>query len=157
MITLIDVIQPGDVILDLDAVPDADAALDKLLGTLKDNAAVHDWEALQTDLRSRLHKGMPLVEDAFLLPHARTTAVSSMVMAAARLQTPITVRGEANTDGEARFIFLLVGPRKMAKEYLRLAGTLARIFRQEKAIDELLRSEEATDFIAVLDRWEHKL
>lgn len=83
------------------------------------------------------------------MSHLRTSAVTTMVMAFGRLKEPVQ-----ETDGAFRFVVLAGIPETMDAEYLRLVGTLMRIFRSEKLRDKLGRAKKPAEIIDIFERVE---
>lgn len=157
MTTLIDIIEPGGVLLDVESEGGVDHVVQQLIESLTPRKEIKDINKLYEETYVQSGQKIPLLEGGVLLPHARTEAVTGMVLSAARLKEKLTVEGPKGRDEEAEFVFYLAGPPNAAKEYLRLAGSLARILRRKQALQELREVEEPADFIAVLDRFENQL
>ncbi len=80
-------------------------------------------------------------------PHARTDAVSEIVIAAGRSDGGVLFGEEL-----VHFIFVIGTPREKANEYLVAVGTLARLMRSEKTRAALGKAGTPEEFIRVLNR-----
>ena len=89
------------------------------------------------------------LEYGIAVPHVRTATVTKMVMAFGRLKEPIQ-----EPDGPIQFVVLVGIPETMDAEYLRLVGTLMRVFRSEKLRDKLLHAEKPAQIIDIFERVE---
>src|SRR4051812_36288836 len=128
MILISDTLSPQHIVLGLDA-HSAEEATEALARVLQGDEHVLDWKALHVAL---LKHPPCRVSDAadfgVCIPHARTSAVSQMVLAVARLaeDTPF-----ADCQKPVRYVFCLGVPQEMAADYLRIAGLLMRVFTDD--------------------------
>jgi PTS system nitrogen regulatory IIA component len=136
-------------------VADRSEALLKVAGLLKDDPRVVDWEAFY----AQLCKSSPCrCEDeanfAICLPHARTDAVTEMVMSVGRfdpmLDFPEILR-------PVRYVFVIGAPVALAADYLRIVGLLMRVIRNPDSEKSLDQARTAEAFIDVLTSFEVKL
>lgn len=154
MLTVADTLSADHVLLDLAAASPA-AAIDAVIRALRHDERVLDAAALNTALR--VNPPCRVTASAafgICLPHARTAAVSDMVMSAARLATE--VRFEA-CDHPVRYLFCIAVPQAMAADYLRIAGALMRIFTDAETEHALHTASTSTAFVQALTRLECKL
>ena len=108
-----------------------------------------DWQEFSQALRERDAAGKVKLEYGLAVPHVRTATVTKMVMAFGRLKEPVQ-----ETDGPIQFVVLVGIPETMDAEYLRLVGTLMRVFRSEKLRDKLLYAEKPAEIIDIFERVE---
>ena len=80
---------------------------------------------------------------------SRTAAVTKIIMAFARLKEPFQ-----DSDGPIRFVVLVGIPETMDAEYLRLVGTLMRVFRSEKLRNKILLAEKPAQIIDIFEKVE---
>lgn len=154
MMTLGDILQPANVLLDLSATRPADV-IDEVAAPLQRDPRVLDWEAV----RSALQSGAPCLADegadfAICLPHARTDAVMDMVISVGRAREGLAFPGTAQP---VRYIFCIAVPRAMAADYLRLVGMLMRLLRDHEVESLVRQSETPEAFLSALVRLEAKL
>jgi mannitol/fructose-specific phosphotransferase system IIA component (Ntr-type) len=152
--TIADVLDPKDILLDVDAT-ELGAAVDEVIALLQHDERVQDWEAM----RDALLAAVPCLDEpnadfAISLPHARTEAVTEMVMSVGRIPAGLECAGVARP---VRYIVCVATPRAMAAEYLRMVGLLARVLRNPAAEEQLRNAETTDDFLAALERLEAKL
>jgi len=76
-------------------------------------------------------------------------AVAGMVGACGRVQGPVQER-----EGVIRFVVLVGIPETMDSDYLRLVGTLMRVFRNDKLRDKLRYAENPAEVIDIFERVE---
>ena len=88
------------------------------------------------------------------IPHARTDAVSGMVLTAARLAVDTVF---PDCEKPVRYVFCLGVPQAMAADYLRIAGLLMRIFT-DPGTEEILRAaQNGESFLSALENLEVKI
>jgi PTS system nitrogen regulatory IIA component len=148
MIRIRETLLPDHILLGLTA-DSRDEALQQILESLRLDLRVTDWRKLSLDLRKRDAAGKVKLDSGLAIPHIRTTAVTKMVMAFARLKEPIQ-----ETDGPIRFMILVGIPGTMDAEYLRLLGTLMRVFRSAKLREELRQAGKPAQIIDIFERVE---
>ncbi len=140
---------PDAVMLDL-AVNSRETALQTLHGTLASHPAVRDSERLLRDVLERVMLASVCIAPEVALPHARTDAVTSLVLAVARMAPP----GVA-FDGEhpnVRLIFLIGAPRAAVNDYLRLVARISRVLKTRGTYGALLDAPDENAFRAILAR-----
>lgn len=153
MITIGDILHPNCVDLNLTHTAQ-EAAILHTIDLLRGDERVLDWQALLKGIQSRDPCMAGGQEFDICIPHARTNAVDSMVMAAGR-----SVAGIERGGGKPRahYVFVIGVPVQMASDYLRIIGALARIFRDTNAEAELRAAGSVEDFLACLQRREMEL
>ena len=72
-----------------------------------------------------------------------------MLMAFWRLTDPLPVQ-----DSPLQFVVLIGIPRTVDAEYLRLVGTLMRVFREAKLRQKLLLAQNPAEIIQIFERGE---
>jgi mannitol/fructose-specific phosphotransferase system IIA component (Ntr-type) len=148
MIRIREALLPDHILLRLEA-QSRDEAVQQLVESLRADTRVTDWQEFLRALRKRDAGGKMKLGYGLAIPHARTSAVTKMVMAFGRFKEPVQ-----ETDGPIQFIILVGIPETMDAEYLRLVGTLMRIFRSEKLRNKLLDAEKAAQIIGIFERVE---
>ena len=139
--------QPDALALDLRASTGADAV--RALHAQLDSAggAITDPPRLLAELVERMAVSTVCIADDIALPHARTTAVSRLVLGVGR------VTGGAVFDGEhprVRLVFLIGTPKAAVSEYLRLVAALARWLKNTATRAALLAAPGEKEFRALL-------
>jgi mannitol/fructose-specific phosphotransferase system IIA component (Ntr-type) len=74
-----------------------------------------------------------------------------MVMAFGRLKQPVV-----EPDGTIHFVTVFGIPETMDAEYLRLVGTLMRVFRSEKLRKRLCQAEEPGQIVDIFEKGENE-
>ena len=118
-------------------------AISKMLESLKGHAQVQDLQKLSTAVFDRHQTDPSLFPGGIAFPHARTNAVSSLVMVIATCSQPILF-GEI----PVRLIFLIGIPKRAGADYLELISFLARHVRGERVVDRLVQAEDISSFLA---------
>jgi mannitol/fructose-specific phosphotransferase system IIA component (Ntr-type) len=144
MISIADTLEPDRIRLSLNSTI-SQIAIDEVAATLRNDPAVLDWD----ELHAGLHRSAPCLaesggEFAICLPHSRTDAVTSMVMAIGRSLDGVQFKGCA---APVRYIFCIGVPKALASDYLRILGLLARILKQPKTEQTLLNAQTPKEFI----------
>ncbi len=139
-------LQPAQVLLDLHADDEA-AAIRDVAGMFAGNPAVSDPARLAGEVIERERLSSTALGCGVAFPHARTSLVKEIVVAAGR-----SVAGVPFAGGEdlVHFIFVIGTPPDRAAQYLALVGTLARLLRSESAREKLLAAASSDAFVAVL-------
>ena len=154
MIHIEDTLRPEHVLLGL-AATSPEAATDALLARLHDDERVLDWPALREAVRK--HPPCRVWDDVpfgICIPHARTDAVSGMVLTAARLAVD-TMFPECAKP--VRYVFCLGVPQAMAADYLRIAGLLMRVLTDESTEETLRTAQNGETFLSALENLEVKM
>lgn len=153
MIHIPDILAPSQIRLNLEAESIGDV-ITKLGESLKRHPAIMDWDAFMEELRANRDISHTALGNGLCIPHARGNFASEMVMAAARLGTPL----QAGGDGAViQHVFLICVPQTMSADHLRVVGALARVFNDDEAVSDLLIAEEPADYLARLRKEELKL
>jgi mannitol/fructose-specific phosphotransferase system IIA component (Ntr-type) len=154
MISIADTLEPDRVRLSLQS-DIVSIAIDEVAALLRNVPAVLDWD----ELHAGLHRSTPCLtesegEFAICLPHARTDAVTSMVMAVGRSLSGMNFAGCAVP---VRYIFCIGAPKALANDYLRIVGLLARILKQPKTEQTLRTAQSPIEFVHQLSVLEASL
>jgi mannitol/fructose-specific phosphotransferase system IIA component (Ntr-type) len=144
MISIADTLEPDRVRLSLNS-NFSSIAIDEVAAALRNVPAVLDWD----ELHAGLHRSAPCLaetggEFAICLPHARTDAVTRMVMAVGRSLTGVNFQG---CSTPVRYIFCIGVPKALANDYLRIVGLLARILKQSKTEQALRNAQTPIEFV----------
>ncbi|MBV9104546.1 MAG: PTS sugar transporter subunit IIA [Verrucomicrobia bacterium] len=126
-----------------------EGALQLLCESLRSDTRISDWESFLRDLRKYEAAGKVNLQYSLTLRHIRTSAVTGMLMAFGRLTRPLQEQ-----DGPLQFVVLVGIPLTMDADYLRLVGTLMRVFRSEKLRGTMLRAQNPLEVIHILERGE---
>lgn len=141
--------QPDAVMLDL-VVNSREAALRALTGRLASNPAVRDGDRFLRDLLERVMLASVCIAPEVAVPHARTDAVSRMVLGVGRVAPP-----GVGFDGEhprVRLVFLIGTPRAAVNDYLRLVARISHVLKTPGTHEALLAAADEKSFRATLAR-----
>ena len=139
------ILQPKRISLDI-AATDKNEAILELAGIVRKDADVLDFGCFCQELLARDELRSTAAGYGVAFPHARTDAVSEIVIVAGR-----SAGGVRFGDEMVHFIFLIGTPREKVSDYLVAVGTLARRLRIEKVRAALTKAATPEDFIQVLD------
>ena len=154
MMTFADLLQPEHIQLHPKART-RDAAIQEIAALLNDSVQVLDGEELLAKVK--LSAPCIMEQDAdfcLCLPHARTEAVTAMVMSVGRFDRGLVI---PDVEKPIRYIFCIAVPPEMATDYLRIIGLIARIAKDSRSEQQIYTAETAEDFIATMVRLEAKL
>jgi PTS system nitrogen regulatory IIA component len=145
--TIADILVPNRVAIDLEARTNSEA-IDRVVALLRGDPRVLNWD----ELHEALMKSVPCLADdesefGICLPHARTDAVTGMVMSAGRFRKAVLFEGCVRP---IRYIYCIAVPITLASDYLRIVGLLARTQRTKTIEARLHSATSPADFIAVL-------
>ena len=146
MIRIRETLLPDHVILGLVA-RSRDDGIRQLAESLRSDARVANWQEFLRALTRNEACGKVNLQYGLAMPHVRTAAVIKMVMAFGRLKDPIQ-----EAYGPIQFLVLVGIPVAMDAEYLRLVGTLMRVFRSDKLRDKLRYAEKPAEIIEIFEK-----
>lgn len=109
--------------------------------------AVVDAPQFLADLLARMRLAPVCIADDVALPHARTNAVSRMVLAVARAPHPISF--DADHKG-VKLMFLIGTPKSAVTEYLQAVAVLSRMLRNPATRAGLYAATNEAEFRALL-------
>lgn len=154
MITIAEMLLPENVLFDLTAATPA-AAIGQVIELLRNDPAVEDFEKLSAALIAAAPCAAETgCEFAICIPHARTAAVSGMVMSVGRAEPGILFQ---SCPQPIRYVFCIGLPAALDSEYLRLVGLLARVLRAPESEAELRAATTRAEFVQLLARHEATL
>lgn len=154
MITFADLLQPELVQLHPKAQT-RDAAIREIASLLDGSVLVLDGE----EMFERMKASAPCIMEqgadfCLCIPHARTSAVTAMVMSIGRWDRGLVIPG---VEKPVRYLFCIAVPPELATDYLRIIGLIARIAKDPRTEQQIYSAETAEDFIATMTRLEAKL
>ena len=148
MIRIREALLPDHILLNLTA-DSREESVQQIVESLRLDTRVTDWPRFVQQLQKRDAAGRVKLEYGIAVPHVRTATVTKMVMAFGRLKEPVQ-----EPDGPIRFVVVVGIPETMDADYLRLVGTLMRVFRSEKLRHKLLHAERPAQIIDIFERVE---
>jgi mannitol/fructose-specific phosphotransferase system IIA component (Ntr-type) len=144
--TIDEILFPADVNLALRA-SDKSAALEEVLGQVRGDARVGNWERLRAAVVERDAPAIDADGCGICIAHGRTDAVIDLVVAAGRSSAGIAFSGGA---APVKMIFVVGIPSAMNSEYLRLVGAIVRVCRDRAQREELLAAKDGEAFVECL-------
>jgi mannitol/fructose-specific phosphotransferase system IIA component (Ntr-type) len=139
---------PEQILLDL-TTRSREETLRQLCESLRSDTRISDWKEFVRALTEREAAGRVNLQVGLALPHVRSSSVTKLLMAFGRLIEPL-----AEKDGSLQFVVLVGIPRAMDAEYLRMVGTLMRVFRNEKLRRKLLLAQKPAEIIQIFEKSE---
>lgn len=154
MITIADALTPEHVKINLSGCT-FETMLTTLVASLKTDERVDDWAALVAGLRANPPcKVSESADFGICIPHARTNAVTSMVMSAGRCDEPLLLPDCARP---IRYFFCIGVPQAMAADYLRIVGALMRLMTDLETETLVREARSPAQFVSALSGLERKL
>jgi len=148
MIRIRGTLLPENILLNITAKSRAEA-IQQLAGSLRSDTRISDWQEFLRALQKHEAAGKVNLQYGLTLPHIRNSVVTNMLMSFGRLTHPLQ-----ETDGPLQFVVLVGIPRTMDAEYLRLVGTLMRVFRNDKLRQKLLNAQNPNEIINIFEKGE---
>ena len=153
MISIADILLPSQINLTL-VGKDQAAGIDEVLFKLNGDPRVPDWNTLSHLVTVRNVPAISCNGCGICIAHARTNAVSSLVMAAGRSAKGLV---SPEVSEPVRLIFVAGIPAAFSSEYLRVVGAIARFCLDSALLDKLLHVPDPQEFIDLLSLQESKL
>ncbi len=138
---------PDVVLLDLAAATGEDAVRSLHAALAARSGLVTDAPRFLTELLDRMRLSPVTIAEDVALPHARTDAVSRLVLAVARMAAGVAF--DAEHPG-VRLVFLIGTPRDAVTEYLRVVAALTRRLRDPAARSGLMTATDENEFRSML-------
>ena len=133
--------------LELDA-PTGHAAVQALHGKLSEASdAITDAAGFLRDMEQRMRIAPVCIASDIALPHARTNAVSRLVMGVARTRQPVAFDA---AHPNVRLIFMIGTPQAAVTAYLQAVATLSRMLRKPAIREGLYAATDEAEFRALL-------
>jgi len=120
------------------------AALDILIDLLEQSGSLRDRAALDEGLATNRERATVVIAPDVVLPHFRTDAVTSLVVALGVTPEPVKLDAE-----QVRVIAFVLAPTDATTAYLRAVSALARTFRHEEVIAKLLAARSGADVLDI--------
>ena len=153
MISIADILLPSRINLAL-VGKDQAAGIDEVLSKLNGDSRVRDWGALSQVVTERNAPAISCCGCGICIAHARTNAVSSLVMAAGRSTSGLV---SPEVSEPVRLVFVAGIPAAFSSEYLRVVGAIARFCHDQALLEKLLHVPDPQEFIDLLALQENKL
>jgi fructose-specific phosphotransferase system IIA component len=128
------------------------AALKELVDNIVDNKAVENGEELQKALAKRENLESTGIGDGIAIPHARTDAVKSLILAFARSEEGVDFSA---IDGKpSHLIFLIASPKNKKSEYIMALAKLSRLLRKQEVRQLLKKASNPEEILDIIKKKE---
>ncbi|MBC7185795.1 MAG: PTS sugar transporter subunit IIA [Calditrichaeota bacterium] len=125
-------------------------ALRHLVRLAAKSAALRDPETFLREVLAREKLGTTAVGDGVAFPHARSEAVTQILVVVGRLKDGVDFGAE---DGKkVRLVVLMGTPPKDIARYLKLLARFAAVMRQEELRERLLHASSPADVLRAIDQ-----
>ncbi len=139
------------IVLDLKA-SNKEEAIRNLAQIVKDSKEIEDYNRFLNDIFEREELGTTGIGLGVALPHARTQAVNSFVIAVGKVTEGVDFK---SLDGEAvKLIFLMGTPKDEVQNYLKILAHLTRLLKKESVRTPLFEAKTPQDIIEIFRREE---
>lgn len=115
---------------------------------LRQTGAIRHPERLERLTAEERVRDVIHVGDRVLLPHLRTDAVDRLVVAIGVTPTPLRA-SEGAPEGAEQVVVLVLAPPSATQIYLQMVAALARAFRSEAAVEQLVAARTPDEVLAV--------
>ncbi len=132
--------------LDFAAKSETDA-INEVAALLAEAPGVLDFEQFRSELFSREKLSPTSLGSGVAFPHARTAAVTEIVMAIGRSREGVFFE---RCSEKIHLIFVIGTPKESVREYLGLLASLAALLRQSAVREKLMQAETEADFVSAL-------
>jgi CBS domain-containing protein len=144
---LIEVLRPEHILAPLKAETYQEA-LHSLVQRLVETGALSQPRPLERLTTSDPVKDVVHIGDRVLLPHLRTDAVESLVVAIGVAPAPLRP-GPSVRDATEQVIVLVLAPPSAANRYLQMVAALARALRNDAVVEQLVGARSAEEVLAI--------
>jgi fructose-specific phosphotransferase system IIA component len=128
------------------------AALKELVDNIVDSKAVENGEELQKALAKRENLESTGIGDGIAIPHARTDAVKSLILAFARSEEGVDFSA---IDGKpSHLIFLIASPKNKKSEYIMALAKLSRLLRKQEVRQLLKKASNPEEILDIIKKKE---
>ena len=136
------------VLLDVDAGPDKQAVIGRLVHSLADAGRATDADGLQAAAMAREEQSATGLPGGIAIPHCRSPHVDTASIGFARLNPPVDFGAP---DGPADLAFLIAAPEAGGAEHLKLLSSLARALVRKDFVESLRQASSPDDVVALVD------
>ena len=153
MVNISEHLKEERIILDLKAET-KEEAIKSLAEVFKGSPEVNDFDKFLADVFEREDLGTTGIGLELALPHARTDAVSSFIIAVGRIDKGVDFK---SLDGEpVKLIFLMATPKEEVQNYLKILAHLTRLLKKESLRASLLEVKTPQEFIEIFRKEEEQ-
>src|ERR1700761_7083769 len=136
------------VLLDVDAGPDKQAVIGRLVGKLADAGRTTDPEGLTASAMAREEQSATGLPGGIAIPHCRSPHVDTASIGFARLQPAVDFGAP---DGPADLAFLIAAPEGAGSEHMKLLSSLARALVRKDFVESLRNAKTSAEVVDLVD------
>lgn len=151
-ITLSSCLHPDQIAWHLPPAPKEKALL-STCSLLQAHPAIQDWNAVYDSILEREETHPTAFQNGLAIAHCRTNSANSLLIA---LSTSTEGFIYPN-DEKIHFLFAIAVPNKAPADYLRIVGSIARIFSNPTQLASLLKLPDPNAFIQKVKILENQL
>ena len=148
MTSSVSIINPDLVLLDVDAGPDKQAVIGRLVQRLADAGRSTDADGLLAAAMAREEQSATGLPGGIAIPHCRSPHVDAASIGFARLSPPVDFGAP---DGPADLAFLIAAPESGGAEHMKLLSSLARALVRKEFVESLRQAATPGDVVALVD------
>lgn len=142
-----ELLPPSHILVPLQATTLRDAIV-RIVTHLASEGAIDDPEPLLALVRGGRLRDIAAIGEKVALPHARTNAVSRLVVALAVAGQPLD-GDEFGLATRPRILAFVLAPPAATTNYLQTVGLLAQFFHQENVVEQLVQARSSEDVLAI--------
>ena len=146
---LSDFLKPEAVMMDINS-KDKLAALQELVDRMIEINIAKDRQELFNALAKRENLESTGIGEGIAIPHARTDAVSDLVLVFAR--SSVGVDFSAIDGKPSHIIFLIASPENKKSEYIMTLAKLSRLLRRSLVREQLLKAGEPKEVLEIIKK-----
>jgi len=125
-----------------------DELLSELVGVVGKTAQVSDLNDVLRAVREREQVLSTGIGNGVAIPHGKSGALQSLVMAAGVTREPADF--EALDGQPVRLVFLLVGPESAAGQHVKALSRVSRLLRRDSFRQRLIDAATAVEFFEII-------
>ncbi len=148
---LLEYMSPNSIFLDLEA-GDKTEAISEIVEHMAKAHLIQNAEEFKKEVYERERLGSTGIGKGIAIPHARTRAVSRLIIAFARLKHGVDFGAE--DDDPVRLLFLLGTPVDTVGDYLKILAKLSRLLKEDTLRKQLLKAHSAQEVLELLEKAE---
>ena len=126
-------------------VASKDEVIDKMLSIAGSHSGVKSQKKLREDVLKREREMSTGIGKQIALPHAKTDAVASPVLALATLKD--SIHFDAIDNEPVQVVFLLATPEEMLAEHLKLLGRITRLAGKADFREKLMAASNSFEVL----------
>ena len=124
-----------------------ESAIRELAQLMEGAPAMGDHKRFLEDVFERERLGSTEIGDEIALPHARTDAVSQLIIAIGRSKSGVECE---SPDGKKVKLFFLMGtPKGSVSHYLHILAQLTRLLKHSALKEKLLEAQDRESFVTL--------